>query len=187
MPEVLNQLAAPILSVDGQAYRSQVVGADMPDGRWEGWIEFIPLDGGQPVRTPRETTQPNRADTLYWASGLSATYMEGALARALNRPVVTSVPHGRPLFNEPAREFVISKGRPQPHVEAVLDPFSVYEKGEVLLRKELGALSSWHLVNIVLAYRLSDRSETELSTMSHADLVALITDGVREHAGTRSH
>lgn len=184
MPEVFTQFAGPVLSADGEAYRAQVVGAEMADGRWEGWVEFIPLNAGEPVRTPRETTQPNRTDAVYWATGLSATYMEGALARALDRPVVVTTPPLAPMFNGPAPEVVTARV-PQPKVHAVLDPFSVYEKGESLLRKELAALSSWHLVNIILAYGLSDSTEAALARLSQADLIELIISAVREHSPTR--
>jgi len=37
-----------------------------------------------PMRTPRETTQPNRACTAYWASGLTHVYLDGALRRAVD-------------------------------------------------------------------------------------------------------
>jgi hypothetical protein len=83
MREVFVQFAEPLL-VDRTQYRAQACGASMNDGLWEGWIEFIPLDGGALLRTGRETTQPNRTDTLYWATGLSPTYLEGALERALS-------------------------------------------------------------------------------------------------------
>jgi hypothetical protein len=183
MPEVLTQFDGPVFSGDRRPYRAQVVGGETADGRWEGWIEFISLDGGGPVRTPRETTQPNRADTLYWATGLSATYMEGALARALERPVITVTPPAEPVFDEPAPDLVTSVRAPGSH--AVLDPFSVFEKGETLLRKELGALSPWHLVNIAIAYRLSESSEAALGHLSRADLVELIVASVRNHSLTR--
>ena len=39
---------------------------------------------GAAVRSGRETTQPNRQDTAYWATGLTPVYLEGALGRALN-------------------------------------------------------------------------------------------------------
>ncbi len=113
----------------------------MPDGMWEGWIEFVPLGGGRPVHTARETTQPNKKDTVYWASGLTAVYLEGALKRALN-PLVRRTPAAaEPFFDEPAHGVTVSTPRPIVAADAVLNPFSVYEKGEILLRKELGALS----------------------------------------------
>ena len=55
-----------IVSPDGVAYRAQASGGAAADGRWEAWIEFLPLSGGTAIRSPRETTQPNRADAVYW-------------------------------------------------------------------------------------------------------------------------
>jgi hypothetical protein len=110
------------------------------------------------VRTPRETTQPNHADLIYWASGLSAIYLEGALTRAAEPPPEIETPLvSPPIFEGPADD----EADPSPSddvapaaVEAILDPFSVYEKGEALLRRQLDALAVWHLRNIALAYRI---------------------------------
>ena len=62
----------------------------------------------------------------------------------------------------------------------MLNPFSVYEKGEPLLRKQLGALSTWHLVNIVLAYELSTESAAALNRLPAPVLVEIIVSGVRK-------
>ena len=106
MSEVLMEFAEPVLSKDRTPYRAQACGARMSDVLWEGWIEFIPLADGTPVRSPRETTQPNRVDTLYWATGLSPTYLEGALDRALRGPIVKPiVPAAHPVFEAPAPDF----------------------------------------------------------------------------------
>ena len=72
MAEVLIEFEAPVRSPKGPMYDARVCGRQREDRLWEGWIEFTPLDGGEPVRSGRETTQPNRADLLYWASGLTA-------------------------------------------------------------------------------------------------------------------
>jgi hypothetical protein len=88
MSAVLLQFAEPVISPDRTPYRAEVYGAVMSDGLWEGWIEFIPIAGGARLRSPRETTQPNRVDTLYWASGLTPTYLEGALDRAAREHTV---------------------------------------------------------------------------------------------------
>jgi hypothetical protein len=48
-----------------------------------------------------------------------------------------------------------------------------------MLRKRLAALESWHLVNIVLAYKLSDIPESTLDTLSASALIELIVDAVR--------
>ena len=185
MAEVLTQFADPVAGPDGHAYRAQACGGPMPDGVWEGWIEFAPVRGGTPFRSPRETTQPNRKDAVYWATGLTAIYLEGALDRALN-PIVRRTPvAAEPLFDGPAPDITIPVERSGPVADAVLDPFSVFEKGEVLLRKELGALSSWHLVNIVRAYQLSAEPLDVLNRLPAAALIDIIVEGVRADTPTR--
>jgi hypothetical protein len=171
MAEVLAQFAEPIRTSDGSTYLAQACGAPNPGGLWEGWIEFTPSGGGRPLRSGRETTQPNRIDAEYWASGLTPIYLEGALARALN-----------PLPRRAAVEPHAAFGGPAPRVEAILDPFSVFEKGETLLRRELGALATWHLVNIVVAYQLSDEPMPVLNALPAAALVEIIVVGVRSRA-----
>ncbi len=163
MAELLIRFSDPLRTTDGRRYIAQACGAPNADGLWDGWIEFVSLDGGGDLRSPRETTQPNRTDAEYWATGLTAVYLEGALERALAPPRQTARVQSRPASTRRA------SGR-----EAVLDPFSVYEKGELLLRQELGALSSWHLVNIISAYDLSDTAASALNTMPSAALVDLI-------------
>jgi hypothetical protein len=183
MPEVLAQFAEPVISDgDRTRYRAQACGAATSSGMWEGWIEFLPIAGGELVRTARETTQPNRTDAEYWASGLSTTYLEGALERALRGPIVRTIaPPARPRFTSPAVD-VSAVEAPAIHGRAILDPFSVYEKGEGLLRQELGALSDWHLVNIILAYGLSELSPATLNQLPQRALIDVIVTGARAHA-----
>lgn len=179
MAETLLEFDDLISGPDGSRYRARAIGAGMPGGTWQGWIEFIPIGGGAPVRSPRETTQPNHADTVYWATGLTAVYLEGALRRALSpgRVRVPAEPEP-PVFDGPAPRARV----PAPVVESVLDPFSVYEKGETLLRRQLGAMSVWHLVNIILSYELSDQPRSSLELRPAAALVELIIEAVRERA-----
>lgn len=178
MAEVLARFGDEFLDSEGTPYSAQACGREMTDGLWEGWIEFVPNDGTDAIRTSRETTQPNRVDAKYWATGLSPVYLEGALRRALSKtPRIASVP-AESRFDAPAPRQVTADDR-APSSEAVLDPFAVYQKGERLLRQELGALSAWHLVNIVTAYDLSRESATELNRRSHASLVETIVQGVR--------
>jgi hypothetical protein len=63
---------------------------------------------------------------------------------------------------------------------SVLNPFSVYEKGEALLRSQLSALSAWHLVNIAIEYELSDEPVERLNRLAAPALVELIVQGTRE-------
>ena len=75
---------AVLVVAAGKAYRARTWAAPAGDrtARWQGWIQFVPISGGPALCTLRETTQPNRTCTVYWASGLRATYLEGALRRA---------------------------------------------------------------------------------------------------------
>ena len=69
--EVLLSFETTIAAPDGGRYRAAACGREAEDGRWEGWIEFAPIDGGDVLRSARETVQPNRTDLVYWATGLS--------------------------------------------------------------------------------------------------------------------
>ena len=154
MAEVLVEFNHVITAEDGTRYAARAVGAEADNGNWHGWLEFTDLKTGQTIRSGRETTQPNRTDTVYWATGLTPVYLEGAPDRIEDPPTV----------------------------ESILNPFSVYRKGEVLLRRQLAALSVWHLVNIVRAYGLSDLTSSALNAMSAQDLIGLIVTAVRVRA-----
>ena len=177
MAEVFVEFTEPVVAKDGTTYIARACGREMND-MWEGWIEFLPLEGGEPIRSGRETTQPNRQDIEYWATGLTPVYLEGALDRAMN-PLseLPSGPPPEPIFEGPAPAVVH-----QPSHESVLNPFSVYRKGEALLRSQLLALSSWHLVNIIMAYELSEQREADLAVTPASVLVELIVSTVRERA-----
>ena len=169
MAEVIFIFTEPIVA-EGRAYDAQVCGR--PAGHnWEGWIEFKSA-AGTVLRTARETTQPDRDALEYWSGGLTMTYLEGALTRALNPSVVApAVRVSTPYFREPAPAVVT----PEPVVAApaVLDPYSVAEKGETLLRQELGALHAWRLRDIVRTYDLADPS-LDLEALIESELIDLI-------------
>jgi len=181
LAEVLVQFTEPIVA-DGVAYRANACGAPTSDGLWQGWIEFTPTSGGPSVRSRRETTQPNRVDAVYWATGLTPIYLEGALQRTL-RPRVPVTRPAEPIaaFDSPAADAIDQAALP----EAILDPFSVYRKGEALLRRQLSALAGWHLVNIIRHYGLSDESSDRLSAREPAQLVEMIIDAVRTPQSAR--
>lgn len=83
MAEVLLTFSDRVVGKDGSSFVARAWGDERPDGLWEGWIEFT-SDAGDLLRSGRETTQPNRTDTAYWATGLTPVYLEGALTRALD-------------------------------------------------------------------------------------------------------
>jgi hypothetical protein len=187
MAEVLVQLDPPVADETGRIYVVRICGRVAEDGLWEGWIEFEPQDGGAPLRTPRETEQPNRADLEYWATGLTIAYLEGALDRALNPPTPDLRPRSvsaRPTYDRPAPNSPRVARPAAPHrirPRAVLDPFKVYAQGENVLRKELSALSDGHLVNILRAYDLVD-DEVDLLALHRQALVDLIVGSVGRRA-----
>lgn len=183
MAEIFATFPTPVASREGLFYIARACGGKATDGMWHGWVEFTPVDGGAAIRSPRETTQPNRVDTEYWAGGLTPVYLEGALERALARPAPPRpLRDERPAFDEPlpSARHAVRGSR-----ESALDPFSVYEKGEQLLRRQLGALSAWHLVNIVLAYDLSEEPVESLNQQPAGYLIETIVRGVRERQGVR--
>ncbi len=181
MAEVLVEFSDVVVGDDGVRYSAHACGGPTEDGMWHGWLEFVPIGGGAAIRSGRETTQPNRTDTAYWATGLTPIYLEGALRRTLNpRPVPEPVAAERPSYDGPAPPRpAVSRA---PTREAVLDPFSVCEKeGEEPLRQRLSALSHWHLVNIVEAYGLSREPSASLNRMAPAALIDRIVAGVRSN------
>lgn len=179
MAEVLAEYPDVVITDGENRYIARACGAAVPSGQWQGWVEFVDLATGHALRSGRETTQPNRVDAIYWATGLTPVYLEGALQRALHpltRPVARPTPG--PAFDGPAPDSIPQR----PPVESILNPFSVYRKGEELLRRQLSAFSVWHLVNIILDYRLSDLPEAALNAMSARDLIELIVVAVRTEA-----
>lgn len=82
MDERLERLAEAFVEEDGARWTVWLVGSEAGDGLWDGAVEFVSVDGGATLRSPRETRQPNRGDLLYWFTGLTPVYLEGAIARA---------------------------------------------------------------------------------------------------------
>ena len=183
MAEVLVQFDSQIVDTDQHAYVARVCGRQAEDGLWDGWIEFEPTDGGPVLRTPRETKQPKRTDLDYWAGGLTAAYLEGALERAIHpdlpdlRPREIAV---APTYDGPAEPPAPGRATADARVRprAVLDPFEVYKQGEDVLMQELLALDEGHLRNIALAHDLLDDDEVSRA-IGRDTLAQLIVVAVR--------
>ena len=177
---VLVYQRSPLTLPDGRTVLAQACGRQREDGLWEGWLEFVPDDGSTVLRSQRETTQPNLADLEYWATGLTPIYLQGALERTLTPPsAVVTPPPVSSVYDEPA-PAVAAAAEVTPGAAPVLNPFSVYAKGEDLLRRQLGALSRRHLLTIIAGYDLVDDSHAELESLSTAELIELIVGAVRE-------
>lgn len=175
MAEVLATFSTPVTDEFG-SYYPRAVGRLAADRMWEGWIEFVPIDGGSDVLvTPVESRQPERQHLAYWATGLSQVYMEGALRRARN-PVTVRVPViDEPVSDRPAsRRVVVERAIPRP--EPVLDPFEIGARNIDILRQELTALNRPRLLNIISAFDLA--GDADVTQMSDSQLVGFIVAGV---------
>jgi hypothetical protein len=177
--EVFVRFTEPVVA-DGVAYMARACGRPTSDGLWQGWVEFTPVEGGPTRRSRRETTQPNRVDAVYWATGLSLVYLEGALKRTLQPRVPPLRSADVPAFDSPAAETDdICAHIDDSYVHAILDPFSAYRKGEELLRQQLSALSEQHLINIIRAYGLSSRYRQDLTMLNSTTLIEIIVSEVK--------
>ncbi|HEX6559621.1 MAG TPA: hypothetical protein VF021_09160 [Longimicrobiales bacterium] len=172
MAEVLVEFDSEFKSSDGRRYEAHACARGRDDGLWEGWLEFVPRDGGAAIRTGRETTQPNRTDVLYWATGLTAGYIDGALDRVLKPAPLPKqrVTQTRPAFDGPADS---GSG-------AVLDPFKVYAQGDDVLRGQLNALDDSRLRAIIRAYRIAEPETANVA--SGQELVSLIMNAAAQRA-----
>ena len=86
MAQTLIKFDTPVTHRDGRSYIAMACGRERDNGQWEAWLEFEDVESGEILRSQRETTQPNQKDTVYWATGLTPVYLEGALDRILHPP-----------------------------------------------------------------------------------------------------
>ena len=185
MAQVVAVFSPPLTLTNGRIYTAQACGRQRDDGRWEGWLEFVPDDTSIVLRTQRETTQRNLADLEYWASGLTPVYLQGALERTLTPAPVVVVSEIPPVYDEPAPRRPIgapvAPGETEPllaETPPLLDPFAVYAQGEDELARQLATLSRHQLRAIVLAYNLeSFAGDVDMLTVPR--LIASIVGAVR--------
>ncbi len=177
MAEVLVSFETPIGDELG-TFEARAIGQFATDGMWEGWLEFVPVDGTSEVLVSSvETRQPEREHLIYWATGLTPVYLEGALHRA-RRPVTVHVrTAGAPVSSTPARRVGTVKRSTLPGPEPVLDPLEVGARSLDVLRQELGALNRPRLLNIIMAYDLNPSGE-DPSWMTDAQLAHFIVVAV---------
>lgn len=153
MPDVLVQFDEPQAALDGTRFVAQVNGRRRPDGLWEGWIEFAPCDGGDPVCTSGDTEQLTRGDLRYWAAHMTRGYLSKALELALSgRRVPSARATGAVLLDDEwPREHAAVEADMLRSAAPVVDPVEVYRRGgEHALRNELRALNARELGDIIL-------------------------------------
>ena len=178
MAEVLRSFDTAVSDESG-AYHARVVGRSAEDGMWEGWLEFVPLDGGEPLVGPVESRQPAFDHLTYWATGLSPVYLEGALHRARRPIVVRTRVAEDPISDAPAPRAVVVPTAPDGiPPEAILDPFEVAgQSGLKVLEQELHALNRPRLRNIIAEYDLNPAGE-DIAWMTDSQLVRFIVVAV---------
>lgn len=173
MAEVLRSFQDPIRHPSG-IYYPRVVGRYAEDKMWEGWLEFVPVDGSKVVVSAVESRQPERSHLEYWAQGLTAVYAEGSLDRALHPITVRTRAVEVPSSDAPARRVIkVGYSGPRP----ILDPFEVGERSLDILAQELRALGRARLLHIIAAYNLSSPG-VDATVMTDEELVGLIVTGV---------
>ena len=134
MAHVVAVFDPPLQLSNGRIYTAQACGRQREDGRWEGWLEFVPDDTSVVLRTERETTQRNLAELEHWASTLTPVYLQGALDRTLTPPppVVADEPVVPSVYAQPApsRADVIPINVADTARGQLLDPFVEIARGE---------------------------------------------------------
>jgi hypothetical protein len=184
MAEVLTVFDTPVSDELG-TYEARAVGRPAEKGMWEGWIEFVPASGtGDVLVTGVETTQPERSHLEYWAGGLTAVYLEGALRRARTPTTVRVRVTPTAASSAPAERRVAAVPGAQAPA-AVLNPFDIGERSLDVLSQELKALNGPRLLNIIAAYRLNPGGE-DLSGMSDVQLARFIVVAVEAQLGLRA-
>ena len=182
MAELLVAFDAPVSDAAG-TFQARAVGRPAGDGMWEGWIEFLPVDGGDPLVSPVESRQPEREHLFYWATGLTAVYLEGALHRA-RLPAAAGEAPVTPVSSAPAAKARRAAAPPMTP-ETVLDPFDVGGRSLDILRQDLGALNRPRLLNIIAAYDLNPGGE-DIDWLSDSQLAHFIVTVVETRLRPRA-
>ena len=185
MAEVFMVYDTPVVDGDHR-YNARAIGREGSDGMWEGWLEFLPDgDATDVLVTGVESRQPLREHLVYWASGLSPVYLEGAFERArdplrIEEPMVVV-----PFSGAPAPRRVVTRGAVLSGPEPVLDPFEIGARNLDVLRQELTALNRPRLLNIIAAFDLNPAGE-DISWMIDRQLVHFICVAVETQMAMQS-
>jgi len=180
MTDVLVRFETILADPSGSERMPRACGRPRADGLWEGWIDFLPTSSSdEALRTGRESVQPNRDDLMYWAQGLTQTYLEGALARALRAAQLANGHFdGRPQLEETNSAAAPSEPAAP---RAVLNPYDVYRQGEDILLRQLAAMSDERLRDIAVGYGFVSREAAKSATAGR--LSSTIVSRVRGTSG----
>jgi len=176
MAELLMAYGQPVQD-DSGSYHARAVGHRARDGMWEGWLEFVSLATGEVLVSRIESRQPEREHLVYWSTGLSEVYLEGALDRARHPLTVRVRAAETPASTGPAAPEVVISHPYAYGPEPVLDPFEIGGKNLDILRQELTALDRPRLLNLIAAYDLNPAHES-IDWLTDAQLVHFIVVAV---------
>jgi hypothetical protein len=127
--EVFVEYENVIDATDASVWAARACGRPLNRKKWEAWIEFIPLSAGEsPVRTPRETTQKDRAATVEWATGITPPTLKDRSSARTNVPPLSS-PKRRPRCSMRRRRRSARASVSAPRPRAILDPYAVFAEG----------------------------------------------------------
>ena len=173
MSEIVADLPYRVIDTDGDEYLVSVVAEVRVDGRWEARLEYTPLDESDPLLTPVETTQHNRADITRWAETLGETYVEGAFSRAVPVPAdVLPALRARTSAAEAAAEAAAETAAETIRPD-VPDPFAMYGSGRPAMKARLSALPVGTLRQMIVDFGLNPAGKS-LSWLNRNQLVTFI-------------
>jgi hypothetical protein len=168
MSEIITELEYRIVDTTGSEYYVSVAAEMSADGRWEAWLEFVPLDDSDVLVTGTETHQATRAAVEHWATTLSRVYVEAAFSRAA------------PAAKAPLATRVVARAL-APEIAATaptdIDPFALMTDGKSVLRAALRPLSRAQLMAVISSYGLNPPGKS-LAWLTHALLVTFIATAV---------
>ena len=146
MDRLLQQFEAPVRDKNGDTYVVSLFGRSREGDAWQGWLTFDRQRDGRRFTTPVETTQSNAEAVLYWATGLTDAYFEGALARAMSpspMPQTTAATDGPPLVARAVDHA--TRAERLTHIERdVLDVFATRRENRVLTQTLFDTLPHAH-------------------------------------------
>ena len=143
MERLLQEFEQPVRDTGGILYRVYLYGRSRPADTWQGWLVFERTTDGQRFATDIETTQPNAEAVLYWATGLTDAYFDGALVRAMNPRTKdpSAVPMPAPIVSSDSETH---RRRLAALERDVLDCFTRYRTRRLLTTALLAELPHAH-------------------------------------------
>jgi hypothetical protein len=162
MPEIIAHLDDIVVDQSGGSYYVNVAGEHISEGRWEAWLEFLPLDETRPLLTDTETVQPTRAAVAHWAETLSTPYLQGAFERATLQEAVLAQRLATGISDPVALGSA-----------AAVDPFEVFRLGKDVLRIELQPLTRAELLTVIELHDLNP-ARLSLARLSTSQLITFI-------------